>query len=107
MLPFRAPPPLPGLLRGALSGDKTQLYNLAITYLKSTTVTSAGMGGGPVLWHFCTTRSASGAAARFNAKHDSVHRLSIITTAAKSHLIHSQRRSFPLMVSINSNPVCF
>lgn len=42
MLPFRAPPPLPGLLRGALSGDKTQLYNRAITYLKSTAVTCVG-----------------------------------------------------------------
>lgn len=63
MLPFRAPPPLPGLLRGALREDKTQLYNLAITYLKSAAVTSAGRGGILFFWHFCTTQSASGTAA--------------------------------------------
>lgn len=35
--PFPAPPPLPGLLQGALSGDKTKPYNLAITYLFTAT----------------------------------------------------------------------
>lgn len=32
-LPFPAPPPLPGLIQGALSGHKEMSYNLAITYL--------------------------------------------------------------------------
>lgn len=32
-LPFPAPPPLPGLLQGALSGDKTKPHKTAITYL--------------------------------------------------------------------------
>lgn len=45
--------------------------------------------------HFCTTPCASATATQSDAKHKRLNRLSIATTAAKSHFVHSQWRSFP------------
>ena len=41
MLQFQSPPPLPGLLQGALSEDKIKSQNLAITYSTGVSFTFA------------------------------------------------------------------